>query len=373
MPRESKAQVMQADKRERPVNPNMVVLARESCGLSQKALAERLKIPQSRISMIEMGLRPVPEGLLAQLVDVLDYPEHFYYQEGPLYGVGVSEVFHRKRHNVPKATLARVYALMEIRLRHVSALLRSLDVSCDIPPFDPEELTSKAESKSRVADIARAVRAHLQIPRGPVEDLTQVLEEAGAIVIAFDFGTPLIDAVSRWLPTLPPVFFDNQESPKDRYRFSLAHELGHIVMHAQAGPDMEEQANWFASEFLLPEREIRHDLEDLTLYKLTALKRYWKVSMAAILKRAQDLGVITPNRARYLWMQMAKAGYRTREPIELDVAGEEPRLLRELVEAHVDQLGYTEDDLGKILPLKPDRLRSWYLDDSTHPWLRTVH
>ncbi len=373
MSQEGNAQVMQVDKRERIVNPNMVILARESCGLSQKALAEKLKIPQSRISMIEMGLRPVPKALLAQLVEVLDYPEHFYYQEGPLYGVGVTEVFHRKRRNVPKSTLARVYALMEIRLRHVTALLRSLDVSCEIPQFDPEELTSKAESKSRVADIARAVRAHLQLPRGPIDDLTQVLEEAGAIVIAFEFGTPLIDAVSRWLPTLPPVFFDNQQSPKDRYRFSLAHELGHVVMHAQAGPDMEEQADWFASEFLLPEREIRHDLRDLTLYKLTALKRYWKVSMAAILMRAQDLGAITPNQARYLWMQMAKAGYRTREPVELDVTGEQPRLLRELIETHVDELDYTEDDLGKILPLKPDKLHSWYLDDQTRPWLHAVH
>jgi Zn-dependent peptidase ImmA (M78 family)/DNA-binding XRE family transcriptional regulator len=360
------------DRRDGIVNPNMVVLARESRGLSQKVLAARLGIPQSRVSMIEMGVRPVPKVLLAQLTDTLNYPEHFFYQEGALYGIEIAEIFHRKRRNVPKYALARIYALVEIRLRHIAALLRSLDVTSNIPQFDPEEVRSTSESKSHIADIARAVRAHLHIPRGPIADLTQTLEEAGVIIAAFDFDTPLVDALSRWLPTLPPTFFVNQQSPKDRYRLSVAHELGHLILHSQAVPDMEEQANWFAAEFLMPEREIRHDLRDLTLYKLTALKRYWRVSMAALLMRAQDLGTITPNQARYLWTQMAKAGYRTREPIELDVTGEQPCLLRELVETHFDALGYTERDLNKILPLNQEELRSWYLDDGTRPSLTLI-
>lgn len=361
------------DRHERTVNPNMMVLAREARGLSQKVLSKRLGVPQSRISMIEMGVRPVPKPLLAQLSEVLDYPEHFFFQEGQLYGVEIAEVFHRKRRNVPKYTLARIYALMEIRLRHISALLRSLDVTNKIPQFDPEEVRSTSESKARILDIARAVRASLEIPRGPIVDLTETLEEAGVIVVAFDFETPLVDAISRWLPGLPPTFFVNQRSPKDRYRLSLAHELGHMVMHAQATPEMEEQANWFAAEFLMPERDIRHDLTDLTLYKLTALKRYWRVSMAALLMRAQELGTFTPNQARYLWSQMAKAGYRTREPVELDVTGEEPRLLHELVTTHVDKLGYTETDLAKILPLNAEELHSWYLSGEIPPSLRLVH
>ena len=322
--------------------------------------------------MIEMGVRPVPKTLLVQLMEALNYPEHFFYQEGALYGVEIAEVFHRKRRNVPKYTLAQVYALAEIRLRHVSALLRSLDVTSKIPQFDPEEVKDTSQTKNHIADIARSVRAHLHLTRGPVEDLTQTLEEAGVIIINFDFGTPLIDALSRWLPTLPPTFFVNQQSPKDRYRLSLAHELGHIVMHSQAIPDMEEQANWFAAEFLMPERDIVHDLQDLTLYKLTALKKYWRVSMAALLMRAQDLATITPNQARYLWMQMAKAGYRTREPVELDITGEQPRLLRELVGIHMNNLGYTENDLGRILPLNESELRAWYLDDESHPSLKLV-
>jgi hypothetical protein len=55
--------------------------------------------------------------------------------------------------------------------------------------------------------------------------------------------------------------------------------------------------------------------------------------MAALLMSAQRLGVISTNQARYLWMQMAKLSYKTREPVELDIKGEQPNLLKNLIDA----------------------------------------
>src|SRR5438132_8983926 len=101
------------------VNPNMVILGRESRGLSQKELAEKLDVTQGRISKIEKGLLIVPDDLLEALSRVLDYPQHFFLQEGDLMGVGIAEIFHRKRQDVPKSALAKIYAHMEIRLRHI--------------------------------------------------------------------------------------------------------------------------------------------------------------------------------------------------------------------------------------------------------------
>ncbi|SRR6266699_1419178 len=352
---------------DKTVNPNMVILGRESRGLSQKMLADALGVPQSRVSMIEMGFRPVPDDLLEDITRVLDYPPHFFLQEGEIAGVGITEVFHRKRQNVPKYVLSKIYALMEIRLRHINTLLTSADIESTIPHLSVDDY------QSRIEEIARAIRASLQIPRGPIHDLTQTLEDAGVVIIAFDFGTPLVDAIARWVPQLPPLFFVNQTSPKDRYRWSLAHELGHVVMHELPNPDIEDQANRFAAEFLLPEREVRAGLEDLNLAKLAILKGYWRVSMAALLKRAEDLGIITPNRARYLWAQMAKAGYKTREPVELDIKGEVPKLLHELVETHLDDLGYNETELQELLALNKDEFKAQYLQDPSRPFLRIIH
>ncbi len=89
--------------------------------------------------------------------------------------------------------------------------------------------------------------------------------------------------------------------------------------------------------------------------------------MAALLTRAEELKTIKPNQARYLWSQMSKAGYKTREPIELDISGEQPRLLHELIEAHQNELGYTIEDLRMLLLLNDDELWKFYLRDPILP------
>ena len=349
------------------VNPNMVILGREARGLSQKELADMLGITQGRISKIEMGLLPVPDDLLDTLSRELDYPTHFFFQEGSLAGVGVTEIFHRKRQDVPKKTLSKVYAQMDIRHRHMTALLRAVEIPCNVPRLDIDEYGGHPE------EIARLLRERWNLPRGPIQDLTDTVEEAGIVVITVDFETPRIDAISRWLPGLPPLFFVNKNSPKDRYRWSLTHELGHVVMHSLPNTDMEKQANRFAAEFLLPEREIRADLSHLDLAKLAILKRYWKVSMAAILHRANELGPITSNQARYLWSQMARAGYKTQEPIELEAGGEQPNLLNELIETYRKDLGYSVADLQEVIPLNEEELWLQYLQGRDQPPLRMIH
>lgn len=349
------------DKQSKPGNPHMVVLAREARGLGQKSLAEALNMSQGTISKIETGLIPVSDEIIEKLVEILDYPAHFFRQEGTITGIGVAEVFHRKRQSVPQRVLNKIYAQIEIRIKHISSLLLSTEVVSNMLKMDVDEYSQQVE------EIARAMRAHWQLPRGPIQNISEVIENAGGIIFLFDFDTPLVDAISRWIPGLPPLFFLNERIPQDRYRLSLAHELGHMVMHTYPSPEIEEQAFRFAAEFLMPERDIIVDLQNLNLPKLANLKRYWKVSMAALLKRAEELGTIQPNQARYLWAQMAKAGYKTREPAELDIMGEQPRLLHELVEAHQKELGYSEEDLRVLLPLNDDELEKFYLHDPAQP------
>jgi transcriptional regulator with XRE-family HTH domain len=69
------------------VNPEMLVLARESRGLNQGELAEKLNITQSLISKIEHGVSPATADILRKLSDVLHYPEAFFYQNDPVYGL----------------------------------------------------------------------------------------------------------------------------------------------------------------------------------------------------------------------------------------------------------------------------------------------
>jgi Zn-dependent peptidase ImmA (M78 family) len=161
------------------------------------------------------------------------------------------------------------------------------------------------------------------------------------------------------------VVLINGSLPGDRYRFTLAHETAHLTLHhhlAWPGENIENEANAFASELLMPAKDIRNFLNRPTLAKLATLKPYWKVSIQALLMRASQLSLINDRQKRYLWAQISGAGYRTTEPLPLQP--EEPSLIHELVDCHLNDLGYDEASMGRLLHLELKEFRSQYRDTS---------
>jgi Zn-dependent peptidase ImmA (M78 family)/DNA-binding XRE family transcriptional regulator len=344
----------------------MVTVARESRGLSQSALAKQLSIAQGALSKIEGGIKSPSDELLTRMAQALDYPIEFFCSSEPVYGLGVGTLYHRKRQALSSGVLARIHAYVNIRRIHLIRLLKGVD----LPPAKIERLDLEEYSGGPAA-IARAVRSRWLVPSGPIPNLTETIEDAGAIIIRCDFATTLLDAVSQWPPETPPLFFVNEGILGDRLRYSLAHELGHIVMHDTHTDDMEREADQFAAEFLMPAADIGPTLEPVTLPRLAALKSYWKVSMAALLKRATDLGKITVGHARYLWIQLGRMGYRKREPQELDIPIEQPTLLNELIDTYRQDLKYSTADLSALLTLHEPEFRSDYLGQRGR--LRVLH
>lgn len=335
-------------------NVEMLILARELRQLSQSELAARLGVSQGRISKIENRLLPVDGELLPKLSSELDVPESFFFQPAPVYGLPIS--YFRKRSSVTQRELASVIAELNVRRIHVTGMLKSVEIECEreIPDFDPDRFGD-------AVSVARAVRAAWHLPDAPVKSLVGLVESAGCIVVPCQFGHK-IDAISQWVPGGVPMIFVNRTKPMDRLRFSIAHELGHLVMHRKVpNDDMEKEADAFAAEFLMPEAGIKTQLpRSLSLASLAALKPIWGVSMAALLFRAKALGRITDRQYSYLWMQMGQAGYRSREPAELDVPWEEPQTLKAMIEAHTERLGYSEKDLLEMLCVNASEYQSWY-------------
>jgi len=348
-------------------NPRMVILARESRGMTQSELAGKMGVSQANLSKIESGLLAVSSQMLAALSKALHYPENFFYQGDELFGIEKSILYHRKRESLLIGQQRKIHATVNILRLHIEKLLRSAEIAPTqkFPKLDIDEFHGRAD------EIARAVRAGWVLPRGPVENVTRAIESAGGIVIQCDFGTRLIDAVSQWVSGTPPLFFVNRGVPGDRLRFSLAHELGHVVMHRTVDEESETQADIFAASFLMPAADIQDALLDVTLPKLAVLKPYWKVSMGSLLKRSCDLDTIGSQQQRYLWMRFSKAGYRLREPEELDIPLEQPKLLQQILEMHMARLGYTDSDLGKLLHCHEDELALLYRGHKVSP-LRLV-
>ncbi|MBI5284951.1 MAG: ImmA/IrrE family metallo-endopeptidase [Chloroflexi bacterium] len=330
-----------ANKRVR-INPDILKIARESREMSQTDLARTLGVPQGKISKIEADLLTVSRADLFAIAKVLDYPEHFFLWADSAHSVASHEMFHRRRQKVSARTLARIHAEMNIAQMRLKRLLDSAVIERDgFERIDPDEFDGDVEA------LARAVRVAWHIPPGPIRDVTKEIENAGGVIVRHDFRTRQVDAVSQWLPHLPPVFFVNDQLPADRERLTLGHEVGHVIMHRTIEPDAETQAARFAGEFLMPAEDIRHELRDATLERLANLKSYWKVSMAALNVRAHELGAITERQYRRNAMRLSQLGYRLVEPV--DLPREEPKILGELIALHVEELGFDDQDLGYLL------------------------
>lgn len=337
------------------INPEMLVLARESRGIRQGELATRLGVTQGKISKIESGLLQVTDDYLDRLAVMLHYPRDFFYQTNRVYGHGTTCIYHRKRQSLPLLELRRLIAELNVRRIQISRLLRGAEVEAEnrFHRMDAEDYNYDAPA------IANLLRRSWNIPNGPIDNLTTAIEAAGGVVLRRSFGTNKIDAMSQWAPGEPPLFFINSEIPSDRSRYTLAHEIGHIVMHQVPSPDMEGEADRFAAAFLMPERDIAPYLKGISLPRLAVLKPYWKVSMAALLKRAYDLNKVTARQYKYLWTKMSKQGYRLNEPVEIPT--EEPTVLNDIIEVHRADHGYSTMDIAKLVRSYPDEFRNTFL------------
>lgn len=342
------------------VNAEMLILAREARGLTQKELAAELLVQQGTVSKMEAGLLSPPEETLRKYSGVLQFPIDFFSQSDRVFGFNSTVFFHRKRQALSDKVLRRLHAFMNLTRMRITRMLRSATISV-AQGFSRLELS---EFKGGPSEIARLARSMWMVPHGPISSVTEIIENAGGIVVRFDFGTKQIDAISEWVPGYPPIFLVNSDSgiTGDRLRLTLSHEIGHMLMHRFPSPEMEDEANEFAAEFLMPRGEIKASLYNLTLVKLTQLKRIWKVSMAALIQRAYDLKTITETQRRYMFMNLSKKGYRTREPEETDVPIERPELLTRLALEHLRELGFSvREMMGLLFYTDENEFRSVYM------------
>jgi len=352
-------------------NGELLALARQTRKVSQPDLVVTLKgaISQAQLSKIEHGQIQPDERMVERFADALKYKPGFFFN--PVYQRMDPVSFHRKRKKLSARDREAIHGQSEIYRINLKKLLPAVELETQLPSapsIDPDQYGGD------IPKIALTVRQRWGIPRGPIKDLTKLVEDAGIIIVAFDFGTPLIDGFCQHAgDDLPPVIFLNLRQPKDRYRFSLAHELGHLVMHQTPIPEQELQANTFASELLMPTQEVRPQFYNLSIGKFMELKLYWGTSMQSLIYKAWQVGRISDRMFKYYNIEMAKRGFKTKEPIDWNGSAESPSTLRQVLGTYVDELNYSAGDLGELLGLLEDEVTSLYhLSGNRKPTLKLV-
>jgi Zn-dependent peptidase ImmA (M78 family)/transcriptional regulator with XRE-family HTH domain len=333
------------------INPQMVTLAREYRGLTQEQLAKKINVGQARMSKIEGGSQSdLPEPIFESLCEALAFPATFFRLEEDLVGFGSSAYYYRKRADLTAPDRKRIHGVINLLRLHLKRLLTFVDIAGkrQLPSLGLDDYGGDP------VNVARAVRAFWSLPDGPIKNLTSLVESAGVIVIPCEFETRAMDATSLRLAEMPPVIFMNKHVPGDRWRFTLAHELAHLVMHDVPNVEMEDEADAFAAEFLTPQAELRPQfsrLGEIRLHDLANLKPYWRVSIASLLRRATELGFVHETKRRYMWTCMAKWGWRLQEPNP--IPREEPKTHSKMLEHFINTLEYSADDLAELLSVSP--------------------
>jgi Zn-dependent peptidase ImmA (M78 family)/transcriptional regulator with XRE-family HTH domain len=339
-------------------NPDMLRLARQRRGFQQTEAARLLGIDQSLLSRLENGLVEIRDDLLMKAAQAYDLPADFFHQHDPVYGAPVSvHPMWRRKADISARELDCVVAELNIRVIHLRRFLEGATIknTSDLPKLDIDEFGDPER-------IAGLVRAHWRVPAGPLQNLTALVEKAGALVAHSPLSRASISGVTFAPPGMAPLIVLNSDQPADRARFTLAHELAHLVMHRFPTPNMEQEAHAFAVALLMPANDIRPYFHGrrIDLSTLAALKPEWRVSMAALLMRAHKLRFLTDNQHTYLWKQISARGYRLREPPELDFEPEQPEILNQIIRLHLDGLGYTRKEIAKLLCVHERELKDLY-------------
>jgi Zn-dependent peptidase ImmA (M78 family)/transcriptional regulator with XRE-family HTH domain len=290
-------------------------VARELAGLSQALLAERVRLTAAAVSQFESGAtRPSPETVVA-LSTTLDVPNGFFYQ--PV--VETHEGFFRSLRRTAVADRRRARAIAHIAhdLAASAAKMGKFPPNT-VPQIPVQSLDTAGEEIER---IAGQVRTMWSLPAGPVDNVVDLLERHGIVVIRLPLGGNDVDAFSLPFPDHPVVVLGADKNDRARSRFDAAHELAHLVLHGEhiwGVKEVERQAHTFAAAFLMPAQEIVHQLpENVDWARLFELKRYWQVSLAALLMRARALGRINENTYLTAIKAASARGWRRVEPVPL--------------------------------------------------------
>ena len=330
-------------------NSQALIIARESRGYSQAEVGRAAGLSQGHISKVENDVLGLTSEQVERVARFLEYPPQFFYEPGQLRdGASVCH-YHRKRKTLPAKVLNKVNATMFARNVAVRHLLNGIEIAGprQFHSLDPDEYGSPTA-------VARAMRQAWRIAPGPIRDLTGVIESAAGIVILAPFGNRKLFGMSCWPTRDHPLFFLNAEISTADLRWTMAHELGHLIMHGTPSTnDVEAEADEFAAEFLTPAIEITPQLQSLRFEQLGPLKMHWRVSMKTLIRRGDDLSCYSHDHAVRLYKRYSAARYNEREPY--DIPAETPTLLARAAEVHVQDHKYAVGELQTaIRTIRPD-------------------
>jgi Zn-dependent peptidase ImmA (M78 family)/transcriptional regulator with XRE-family HTH domain len=296
-----------------------LIRARKAAGLSMSALGKEAGVSANAIKKYEHGENMPSSGKLFKLSKALGVRSEYFFRPTK---VELSGVEYRKRASTPQKTLDRITGDVLDQAEQWAELLEFYPDSVrPVPKFKlPDNLPKKVNTPKDIELIADQMRVEWKLGFNPIPDMIDTLESKGIMVIC----TPVevgkkFDGLAGKIDGTPVVVVSTQQTG-DRQRFTLAHELGHLVLQGRLPADLDEEkaCNHFAGALLLPQKAIVEHLGEkrqaLERRELYMLKHEFGISMMGILFRAGQIGIISQPLQKNYYIQFNKLRWRTEEP-----------------------------------------------------------
>lgn len=293
-------------------NSERLCIARERRGLTQRALAEAAGLASKTISNYEKAgiFDAIASDSMERIAAVLGYPIEFFFDR---------EVPSLTPESVSFRAMTKLSAQKRDSALSAGKLVQELSTWIDTQFVLPKPNIPDCsfDGYSEPERAARTVREAWGIGELSISNVVHLLEANGVRVFSLAENCTEVDAFSFWMDEKPFVLLNTMKTP-ERSRFDAAHELGHLVLHKHSsnnGRQAELDADRFASAFLMPERSILSSVPRMPkLDQLILLKKNWKVSLAALVRRSFDVGLSSAWHYRQLSIELNRRGYRTGEP-----------------------------------------------------------
>lgn len=309
-------------------------VARQYNTLTIGEVAERIGVSTQAVSQFENNKTEPKTENLFQIVNLLGFPKEFYFEEDKA-DIKVGATYFRSMASTSK----KVQKSQIEKVKLLGTIYSCIGKFIDFPKFN-----LRCSSMSDLENLAQEVREQWELGDGPIPNIIDVMERNGVIISSTFEENDKIDAYSQvWMMgrEAVPLVVLGHEKNFFRQQFNAAHELGHIItdgvydieeMSKLDYRNMENQMNYFAGALLIPKKKYLNDLcsrrrTDYQFY--LELKRKYRVSAAALVVRANQLGAINANQYQYIMRQRSIKGYIKEEPYDNEIAAFKPRYLKQ--------------------------------------------
>jgi Zn-dependent peptidase ImmA (M78 family)/transcriptional regulator with XRE-family HTH domain len=319
--------------------PERIKEAREASGHTLDGFANALGKSRQAVAQFETGQTSPSSDTMSSIIALTHQPPNFFVSS-PLRPGNAGTIFWRSLKRMEQHHRKRITRRLQWAADVASLVDEFIELPLvDIPQWDFDPATTNDDA---IEEAAEFLRDYWGLGIGPIQNLADLLESKGVIIVREEVQCPDMDGVSCWINGRPYILLSGEVTSGPRDLFNLAHELGHIFLHALVEVNdknlalIEKQANRFASAFLMPAVAFSREVLGTSIEFFKTLKKRWGVAIAAMAYRCKDLGIINENQLSYVFRQMNVLKIRRVEPYDDAFKVAKPTLLAQAIKMLIE-------------------------------------